>query len=79
MHGLFTGMILKALCIRSDQSVQDAGNDIQLEMLMWSQRIRQFTVQAVARLIGTYQTADTKPLDFTVFAFHDTFYVVAVF
>ena len=30
-------------------------------------------------LVGTNQTTDTKPSDFTVFAFHDTFYVITVF
>ena len=30
-------------------------------------------------LVGTNQTTDTKLSDFTVFTFHDTFYVITVF
>ena len=72
-------MIFKSLRIGGDQFVQDTGNDIYLEMLIWSKHIRQFAVQRMTGFIGTYQTADTNPWDFTVFAFHDTFYMVAVF
>lgn len=48
-------------------------------MLMWSQHIREFTVYGVTGSIGANQAVDTEPPDFTLFAFHDAFYVVMVF
>ena len=79
MHGFFTWMIFETFRIRGDQSIQNTGYDICFKVLIWSQNIRKFTMNRMTGLVGTNQTTDTKPSDFTVFAFHDTFYVITVF